>query len=65
MLEGLTDSCGILEGLAIVSVQAADKIFLAVYIALWNTQLNLLTQRNFRGKYLSYSGNNVGVSASS
>ena len=37
ILEGLTDSCGMLEGLAIVSVQAADKIFLAVYIALWNT----------------------------
>ena len=65
ILEGLTDSSYILEGLAIVSVQAADKIFLAVYIALWNTLANLLTQPNFRGKYLSYSDNNVGVSDSS
>ena len=37
ILEGLTDSSGMLEDLTIVSVQAADKIFLAVYIALWNT----------------------------
>lgn len=50
ILEGLTDSSGMLEDLAIVSVQAADKIFLAVYIALWNTLANLLTQPNFGGK---------------